>query len=228
MQKGLFYEIYAMPEDPLFPEVCDLLGILQTRVDKSLPISINNPRFAGFPIDSANRHLKALAENEFTVRIVDETKDGKVITRNVTRTINNTSLIDDLSNDTKWIVYIVIIENEKNSEMAITCMNLQIGEVFIYPDQAFNIDYLQEILAKYNCGEIVIHTNSKKEQIIDKKYTLVNSPSSLKVSYKEEFLQKIYKKTIGISLLESFNLELLQIASDTFVHLLNYALKYDL
>ena len=79
MQKGLFYEIYAMPDDPLFSEVCDLLGILQTRVDKSLPISINNPRFAGFPIDSANRHLKALTENEYTVRIVDETKEGKLV-----------------------------------------------------------------------------------------------------------------------------------------------------
>lgn len=227
MQKGKFYEIYGLVEDTVFSEVCDLLGIFQSRTDKSKPLSDTNPKMAGFPIESIDRHLKTLTENDYIVQIVDETKDGDIkaskngAAREITKTVSSTTLIDDLSLDTKWILYIILLKNE----MSFSIINLQIGELQIYPDQAFNIDVINEALSKYKCGEIIVHTEEK----IDLPFSFihVNKPSNLRVSYKEEFLQKFYKKTIGISILESLNLERYQLASNSLVYLLEHTLKYD-
>jgi DNA mismatch repair protein MutS len=224
MQKGKFYEIYGLPEDnEYFSYICNLLGILQSRTDKSLPLSKDNPFMAGFPIDSLNRHLKTLTEKDYKVQIVDESKSDSVISRDITRTVSNTTFIDDSNNNLKYICYILIIDNE----MAIGLINLQIGEVVIYPDQKYDNDTLSEIISKYSIGETIIHSNTEKKIEINTIYTTIKTNPFLKVSYKEEVLQKIYKKTIGISIIESLGLERFEISTNLLTFLVVYALKYD-
>ena len=176
---------------------------------------------AGFQLDSLNRHLKTLTENKYIVQIVDETKEHGIITRNISRTVNNTTLTDDITTDTKWIFYIIVL----GKEMSIAGINLQLGETIIYPDQTYKEESIYEVLSKYSIGEIVVHTTEKIN--LSKPCIYINTDSRLKISYKEEFLQKIYTKTIGLSIIENLGMEMLELGSNCFVHLLNYTLKYD-
>lgn len=224
MQKGKFYEIYALPEDEkYFSSICNILGILQSRTDKSIPLSKSNPFMAGFPTDSINRHLKTLTENNYDVQIVDESKDNdSVITRNITRTVSKTTMIDDINNNVQYICYLIVLKDE----MCIGLINLQLGEVLIYPEQKFDIDTIYEIISKYQIGELILHTTDENIKL-NVPFVLNKTNPYLKISYKEEVLSKVYKKTIGQTIIESLGLERLELSSNLLTFMICYTLKYD-
>lgn len=224
MQKGKFYEMYSI--DSSFSRVCDLLGIYQTRADNTIKTQVNlkNPYMAGFPLTSLSRHLKTLTENNYTVQIVDEKKINNIIERTVTRTVTETTYIDDVNSESRTIMYILQIEQD----ICITIIDLFLGHITIYPDQPFSMDTIQIVKNKHKPREIVYHSTSNTDFKIDGiKLTYINTDVFLRVSYKIEFLEKVYKHIIGSNVIERLNLSKLDISSSCLVFCIDYTMKYD-
>lgn len=223
MQKGKFYEMYSV--DKTFSNVCDLLGIYQTRSDNTVKTEVNfkNPYMAGFPLTSLNRHLKTLTEHKYTVQVVDEKKINNIIERVITRTVTETTYFDDINTDTRTMMYILKIEEE----MCITVVDLFLGHITIYPDQTFNKDLIFTLNNKHKPKEIIYHSSNKDLELEGVKITFINDDVFLRMSYKIEFLEKIYKHIIGSNVIERLNLDKLELSSSCLVFLLSYAMKYD-
>ena len=73
MQIGSFYEIYSVDEENLkfgkTNEISKVLNILQTKKNKSLPHSMDNPYLAGFPVHSLGKHLLKLIH--YNLQVLD-------------------------------------------------------------------------------------------------------------------------------------------------------------
>lgn len=93
-QTGSFYEIYGYKiNETLYganvAEICDILNIQMTRRNKTiLEVSRQNPNMAGIPCYAISKYIDILTQNNYTIVLVDQHVDGKVITRKVSNIIS--------------------------------------------------------------------------------------------------------------------------------------------
>jgi DNA mismatch repair protein MutS len=223
-QKGKFYEIYALPKNSeWFSKVCSILNLNQSRCNNNIELSDKNLLFAGFPLPSVSRHLKTLTENNYTIQIVDETKTPSGITRNITRTINSSTFIDDTNCNTNYFLYAL----KYDDEIVYTIVNLQLSDITIIPESEYKESYFLDLISNYKFGEIVVQTNDEEKlpkKLINK---IIKSSEILSISYCEEFLKKIYKSCIGTSVIDSLNLSKYTLSIICLVKCIDFLYNYD-
>jgi len=228
MQKGHFYELYSLTDELV--KVCDMLNILITRANKKgeQQITIDNPYMAGFQVSSADRFIKILLDNNYTVVIVDEIhkydNEKRTITREVTRIVSPSTNIE--SSETVPLMCIFV----DKTEMSITWADLSTGKIGIFTETSYDLEKIKNIVSNIKPKEIVIYSDTDiqidNQDIIKYKYDI--NPLISKISFQNEFLDKIYNnKALGISPIENIKLERFPLASTCLVYLLQFVLQHD-
>ena len=111
---------------PDLQEVCKLLSIICTRKNKIQSESYENPKMAGFQMNSLEKFLEILTNNNYTVVVYDQKvkiqqlasskKEKKIITREIagvyTKSININNLQQKNNN---YLVCIYIVNDVQKS-----------------------------------------------------------------------------------------------------------------
>jgi DNA mismatch repair protein MutS len=243
LQKGKFYELYSISSN--FPIICDLINIFCTRVNNKIKedISSNNPYMAGFPIDSVDRYIRVLLNNNYTIGIVDETGNNITNTckkRELTRILSPSTYIENDNNYLLCKPLVAVYITEENI-ISITNVTLSTGIITIYPETKYKESKLLSILSQNNPSEIIFYFDTQIQlnnfqQIISNNIifqkTLVHikiiNKELKKINYQNEFLDKIFKlKTLGITTIECLHLEKFNITISCLIVLLQFAIDHD-
>lgn len=188
MMVGSFYEMYAVfDKGPDLLEISKLLNIICTRKNKVLPESWENPKMMGFQMNSLEKFLEILTNNNYTVIVYDqkvtikklasELKEKKTITREIsgiyTKGININNL-QQYNNNYLACIYIVEEEQKKTkplTSVGLSCVDLSTGQVFVHSsysekcDEFIALDDASRFINNMNPGEILIYYDTYKENI---------------------------------------------------------------
>ena len=149
MMVGSFYELYSIFKDgPNLDEISKLLNITVTRKDKSIPESEKNPRMCGFQMNSLDKFMEILTDNNYTVLVYNQKKklnlqatskkDKKTVTRELsgiyTKSINISSVNKNNSN---YLLALYISNDEQKKSkplksVGISCVDLSTGHVQVH------------------------------------------------------------------------------------------------
>lgn len=126
MQVGSFYECYStQTRGPNLFELSDVLNIVCTRKDKSITtIDEKNPYMLGFNCAAANKFLKLLVDNNYTVVTIDQVTPPPKPKREVTNIFSPSTYIDNISTENK---YLMVLYFEINSSINSTKSNISVG-----------------------------------------------------------------------------------------------------
>ena len=73
MQVGSFYEAYQSDTEGYNLDILsDLMNCMISKRDKNLPISKDNVRMLGFPLQSLNKYVYILTDNGYQVKVIDQ------------------------------------------------------------------------------------------------------------------------------------------------------------
>jgi DNA mismatch repair ATPase MutS len=188
MMVGSFYEMYAVfDQGPNLLEISKLLNIICTRKNKTLPESWENPKMMGFQMNSLEKFLEILTNNNYTVIVYDQKtkiqklasdqKEKKVITREVTGTYTKGININNLQQyNNNYLACIYIIEEDQKKSkplvsVGLSCVDLSTGQVFVHSsysekyDEFVALDDASRFINNMNPGEILIYYDTYKENL---------------------------------------------------------------
>jgi len=171
---GSFYEMYGLfDEGPNMHEISKLLNIVCTRKNKALKESHANPKMMGFQMNSLEKFLEILTNNNYTVIVYDQKVNNinnkKVITREIsgiyTKSINIGNITT--SNNNYLMCLYIINEEQKKSKplisVGLSCVDLSTGQVFVNSsysekfDEYIALDDAMRFINNMNPGEILIY-----------------------------------------------------------------------
>jgi DNA mismatch repair ATPase MutS len=184
MMVGSFYEMYAVFDNgPDLPEISKLLNIICTRKCKCQKESWENPKMMGFQMNSLEKFLEILTNNNFTVIVYDQKvkidmnaekkKDKKKITREISGIYTKSININNLQQHNNNYLMCVYITNDeqKNSKplksVGLSCVDLSTGHVFVHSsysekyDEFIALDDASRFINNMNPGEILIYYDNK-------------------------------------------------------------------
>jgi DNA mismatch repair protein MutS len=81
LEVGSFYEMYSNPLNNKGPDLCkigNILNLLVSRKDKTIPLSDSNVLMCGIIKHSISKYLKLLIDNNYFVIIFNEHKINKI------------------------------------------------------------------------------------------------------------------------------------------------------
>lgn len=254
-QCGSFYEIYATESrGPKIFEIAELLNIVCTRKNKSNDvIDENNCYMIGFPIVALNKFLKILIDNYYTVVMVDQVDQYPKVKREVTNIYSSGTYIENaLSPDTNNIISLYIVNEGQLNLKKLMCIGMSsidlttgktiINEAYSTTDNVNNaldeaqrfilnvhpkeilIIYLNDDENNYSNDQIMLYLNIKNKNVHF--YNTINKHFQ-KISYQNEFFEKIYKEKTMLSSLELLNLEKMLYSAVSFVYLLDYCYQHN-
>ena len=255
MEVGSFFEIYAVINDevnigPDIYHICqNILQISVTKRNKKIQeVSYNNYLQAGFPNVVIQKFENILLNNNYTVVIVEHITKPPNPERGVTRVVSpGTSLDNYNKEDNHFLMSIYIEKNEYlNKEVytaGISTIDLSTGRNYLHSiiskleDSNYWNDEIGRYIHFYNPSEIIFHfknTIMNQEKIIQNWDIFHNSiqinhytdNSYYKLSYQNEFLQKIFKLENMLSPIEYFDLEKSQELILSYIFLLQYVFDH--
>lgn len=117
MQVGSFFELYGVDnkEEKVgnIAEITSLLNIILTRKDKEIiENSRGNPMMAGFPLNSMNRFVRILLEDNYTVVIIEQTSPPPNVNREVTQILSPGTYIEESLDPFSSYFVSLYLENE--------------------------------------------------------------------------------------------------------------------
>jgi DNA mismatch repair protein MutS len=186
MMVGSFYEMYAVyDQGPDLPEISKLLNIICTRKCKSQKESWDNPKMMGFQMNSLEKFLEILTNNNYTVIVYDQKvkidmnaekkKDKKKITREISGIYTKSININNLQQHNNNYLMCVYITNDsqKNSKplksVGLSCVDLSTGQVFVHSsysekyDEFIALDDASRFINNMNPGEVLIYYDDNYE-----------------------------------------------------------------
>ena len=231
MMVGSFYELYSVFEQgPDLIAISQLLNIVCTRKSKNLPESIKNPKMMGFQMNSLEKFLEILTNNNYTVVVYDQF-DSTVITEKkkirkivgiYTKSININNI---QKNNNNYLLCIYINNNVNLKSVGLSCVDLSTGQVIVFSsysdkyDEYLALDNTLRFMNNIMPGEILIYGDGIKENKeflynylninLDKCYysnTIENKYKNLK--FQNEFFKNIYPTSNTLlTPIEQLNLE---------------------
>jgi DNA mismatch repair protein MutS len=172
MQVGSFHEAYSTNDDgPNLFQLSELLNIVCTRKDKSVDIiDIKNPYMLGFPSVALSKFMKILIDNHYTIVIIDQTTPPPNPLREVTGIYSQSTFIDNISTDTKYLMVLYIeinqsiTNNKSNISIGMCAVDSSTGCVYVYEKHGTNlvneieaIEETQRFYHYYRPVELVIY-----------------------------------------------------------------------
>jgi len=236
----------------LVKEVSEMLNIQLTRRNKAiLNNDRSNFLLAGFPLTQLDRYLTILTEeNQYVVVVVEQTTPPPNPQRDVTHIVSPGTNLKYLSTSNGNYLVSIYIENEGQRVHQIKSIELQtiglsaidvstgysvVYEVYnLLDDQKRALDEAYRFTQTFQPKELIIHTRNVKisqEELLrhfDLGQCLVHCrfeqvPNEYyRLSYQNEFLEKIFPKTGMLKPIEFINLERYPIAIISYILLLSF------
>jgi DNA mismatch repair protein MutS len=190
MMVGSFYEMYAVFDNgPNLHEISKLLNIICTRKNKSQPESWANPKMMGFQMNSLEKFLEMLTNNNYTVIVFDQKvkidinadkkKDKKKITREISGIYTKSTNINNLQqyNNNYLLCMYITNEEQKNSKplksIGLSCVDLSTGQVLVHSsysekyDEYIALDDASRFINNMNPGEILIYYDNSCKNFVE-------------------------------------------------------------
>ena len=185
---------------------------------------------AGFPLLSIDKYVPILLKHNYTIIIVDQVTEPPNPERKVTNIISPGIYIPNennknISNNYLMSIFIETYNKNKTNSFnlcGVSAIDLTTGKNYIH-DIKYNIDTnywsdeIFRLLNFYNPSEIIIHTENNDTTIdfIKNKWEInhdsiclnyFKDPIYKKITYKEQFINRIFKTNKMISSLDYLNL----------------------
>ena len=256
MQVGSFYEIYAMrlesfERGPNIDGICDILNIQVTRKKKDDPHSSSNPLMAGVPDHSYLKFRNILLDNGYTIVRVDQLTAGPKSERDVVDVASAGTVIDhDNGSDANFLVSIYITvcpapENQKIYCVGFSAIDIATANNYVHfvkstvHDQQQWSDEVYKLLHNYNPREILIHYEENELTLnvselchrwnISELTTHMNPLKDsrfAKVSYQNDYYQKIYPQSGLLTPLEYLGFEMSPEIALSHIYMIDYIYQH--
>jgi len=220
-------------------------ALLVTKQNKKNPeISYSNCLLAGFPLSVIQKYENILLSNNYTVVVVEQITPPPNPERGVTRVISPGTSIDSYNKqDSHYLMSIYIEKNENMTKVVyitgISVIDLSTGKNYMHyiiskiDDNQLWVDEIGRYIHFYNPSELLFHLKNfslSENEIIQKWDIYHNSiqinhytdKNYLKVSFQNEFLQKIFNLSIMMTPIEHFDLEMKPELVVSYIYLLQY------
>lgn len=227
------YDIYG----PDIEVLANLLNIQLTRKDKSKPASKTNCYMIGVTVDMSKRHIDLLVNNGYTVVIVDQyeimdpTKkknpDKREFERRVSKILSIGTNIDSINDiDYNYISAVVIDQLDSSDNIiysvGLSSIDISTGNINVYEclgkrsDPSYALDETIRFIQTFQPKELIIinKTEQSNDQIknifeFHKRQIYFQKVNNIheKISYQNEFLNKIYKFSNLLSPIENIEME---------------------
>ena len=233
--------------------VCELLNIQLTRRNKAiLENSRKNALMAGFPSVSMKRFLQVLVSNNYTVILIEQTTPPPNPKREITKIISPGTYIDEVkNNEANYIVSIVINEgkcyktNMVQYSIGLSSIDLTTGKSTVYElyscknDVKVMFEEVYRYIESFSPREIIvipyhiqlldkeeilsyINTENRKVHYIEK-----IDVNLTKISYQNEFLNRVYPDVSVLTPIEYLNLEKMPNTTLSYIQLLQFSYEHD-
>ena len=235
-------------------EICNILEIQMTKKKKSIPeVSVNNPYMAGIPLFVINKYIDILLSENYTVIIIEQITPPPEPKREVTKIISPSTNIEtnivQVNNNFLMCIYFTIGNNKTNFlTCSISYVDVNTNESFVYEceeqDTKINLEDVYKIILMYRPSEIVFITDVKTKKDLNSIEILNNFIKTLpnccihnkinfdidenyfKLSYQKCVLNKVFKNTGLLSVIEFLDLEMKPISIISFVYLIQFAYEH--
>ena len=224
MQVGSFYEIYESDTEGYNLDILsDLMNCMISKRDKHQPISKDNVRMLGFPLQSLQKYVYILTDNGYQVKVLDQSGTSKTetkITRHVKAVYSRGTMIDLDNKDNNYILSLYLDKDDMNLDIiGITICDIGTGILEIKDclcdsnDTYQTLDEISRYIITYNPSEIILgcenncswtNTKIKYLDLEDKKYYIIDTKDKLyhKLTYQKHELSKIFKQKSPIEYLD--------------------------
>lgn len=255
LENGHFFEAYATEtRGPDLQKISEILNVTLTKKNKSIDkIDEKNPRLLGVPSICIQKYKKLLINEGYTVVSVTQITSPPNPKRAVTSIESEGTYIEEtFSPDSKNIVCLYI-ENELQPNktyltvIGLAVVDLSTGENTVHEthsmngDEKYALDEAFRFIASYAPKEIIIMIKNGNDDIICNKNMVISyleldnkhchyldiNKNYSKIAYQNEFLGKIYKNTMMLSVLEYLDLERMPYATISFIALLDFAYQHN-
>ncbi len=211
---------------------------------KKKEISYGNCLLAGFPVYSIQKYESMLLNNNYTVVIVEQITSPPNPERGVTRIVSPGTAIEDYNkNDTRYLMSVYIEKNNyQNKEVYITglsTIDLSTGKNYLHyiiskvNDNQLWVDEVGRYIHFYNPSELLFQCKGflLSENEIIQKWDIQHNSIQVnhydnkdyeKVSYQNEFLQKVFNLNIMMTPIEHFDLEMKPELVTSYIYMLQY------
>lgn len=256
LQVGSFFEIYATLESgPDIQHIASLLDVQCTKKNKSISeVNENNHLLVGFPLYTLKKYINILINNQYTVVLIEQTTPPPNPKREVTDIISPSTFLEHEQHTNNYLMSIYFTSasfHKKEYLIASICwVDVKTNESFIYQtvefDSILNIEDVQKTISNNNPSEIVIFTDLEVKSnelflkllqefskslpsniCIQNKINDLTSDIYFKLSYQTELLNKVFKNTGRLSVIEYLDLEKRPLSTINYVFLLQFVYNHN-
>jgi DNA mismatch repair protein MutS len=253
MQIGSFYEIYGIEnenekinEDITF--ISSILNIQLTRKNKKiLENDIFNPMMMGFPVNSIDKYLPILLNNNYTVVIYDQVTPAPDPERKITRIISPGTKLDYITEDSNNIVSIFFEIVNKFLFIGLSSIDFSTGTSSVYQtfselsDKEFSLDEVSKFINCNSPKEVIINCLNAQNSFLTFPFLIQNldlhnivhhinlediDSIFCNITYQNTFLSKIYQNGL-ISPIEYLDFENKNYITISFIKLLQFSYEHN-
>ena len=230
-QVGSFYEAYQSDSQGYNLDILsDLMNCAISKKDKTQPLSSENVKMLGFPLQSLNKYLTILVEAGYQVKVIEQNAIGKIhgkinpinngkIERSTKGIYSRGTMIDLDNKDNNYILSLWLDKDDNNLDIiGVTICDigtglLEIKDTLCNKDDSYQaLDEISLYINTYQPSEIILSntentkwTSEKLKYLeIDKNYYIFDSKDKLfhKLSYQKHVLGKIFNQKNPIEYLD--------------------------
>jgi len=249
IQVGSFFELYSINENCSFMnKIGDICNLTISRKNKTIrEVGKNNPLMAGFPLYSIQKFIQILLNHQFTIVLIEQTTPPPNPERKITEIISPSTNINNNIRNGNYIIVYYFEEVNGFLNVGISGVDLTTGKSFVYEngsnrkDPQLTLDECYRILSAYNPTEILIISDVIKDEYKNKINDIININCLIhrkfedyellsfmkKIDYQKKILEKAFKNTSMLSIIEFLNLEKMTIGILSFCSLLQFAYEHN-
>ena len=249
IQVGSFFELYSINENCSFMnKIGDICNLTITRKNKTIrEIGKNNPLMTGFPIHSIQKFIQILLNHQFTIVLIEQTTPPPNPQRKITEIISPSTNINNNIRNGNYILVYYFEEVNGFLIVGISGVDLTTGKSFVYEigsnkkDPQLTLDECYRILSVYNPTEVLIISDGINDEYKNKINDIININCLIhrkfedyellsymkKLDYQKKILEKSFKNSSMLSIIEFLNLEKMTIGILSFCSLLQFAYEHN-
>ena len=249
IQVGSFFELYSINENCFFMnKIGDICNLTITRKNKTIrEIGKNNPLMTGFPTHSIQKFIQILLNHQYTIVLIEQTTPPPNPERKITEIISPSTNINNNIRNGNYILVYFFEEVNGFLIVGISGVDLTTGKSFVYEngsnkkDPQLTLDECYRILSAYNPTEVLIISDGINDEYKKKINDIININCLIhrkfedyellsymkKLDYQNKILEKAFKNTSMLSIIEFLNLEKMTIGILSFCSLLQFAYEHN-
>lgn len=248
IQVGSFFELYSINENCSFMNrIGDICNIQISKKNKAIKeVGKNNPLMAGFPLYALNKFIQILSNHQFTVVLIEQITAPPNPQRKITEIISPSTNINNNIRNGNYILVYLFEEVKGLLNVGISGVDLTTGNSFVYEngsnkkDQQLTLDECYRILSIYNPTEVLLISDGISDEykkkineiinvncLIHRKFEEYDLTHMRKLEYQRKILEKSFKNSSMLSIIEFLNMERMTIGIMSFCCLLQFAYEHN-